>query len=156
MQTVCTRHSFIFCAPGSTCSMTAVISCLKAKVPPPPPLPSPFLLFLQVEKFGKPTWRRLVEAVKDHVGGNNCALAQKIATDHPGAPGNHIYKVMYIVIQLALITYDSFPRPKPLPAFIACLQLQIICCLPGDTVKPDSMYFRKTAYKFENCTAEIL
>jgi len=75
--------------------MTAVISCLKAKVPPPPPPPpSPFLLFLQVEKFGKPTWRRLVEAVKDPVGGNNCALAQTIATDHPDAPGNHIYKVM--------------------------------------------------------------
>ena len=109
--------------------MTAVISCLKAKVPPPPspspPPPSPFLLFLQVEKFGKPTWRRLVEAVKDPVGGNNCALAQKIATDHPtdhpDAPGNHIYKVMYIVIQLALITYSSFPRPKPLPAFSACV-----------------------------------
>ena len=116
-------------ATHSTCSMTAVISCLKAKVPPPPPL-SPFLLFLQVEKFGKPTWRRLVEAVKDHVGGNNCALAQKIATDHPGAPGNHIYKVMYIVIQLALITYNSFPRPKPLPAFIACVpgkSLAILC-----------------------------
>ena len=41
-------------------------------------------LHLQVEKFGKPTWRRLVEAVEDHVGGNNCALAQRIARDHPG------------------------------------------------------------------------
>ena len=38
---------------------------------------------LQVEKFGKPTWRRLVEAVKDHVGGNNVALAQTIAREHP-------------------------------------------------------------------------
>ena len=38
----------------------------------------------QVERFGKPTWRRLVEAVEDHVGGNNSALAQTIAAEHPG------------------------------------------------------------------------
>jgi len=38
----------------------------------------------QVEKFGKPTWRRLVEAVKDDMGGNNPALAQTIAREHPG------------------------------------------------------------------------
>ena len=35
-----------------------------------------------------PTWRRLVEAVKDDVGGSNPALARTIAGDHPG---NHIY-----------------------------------------------------------------
>ena len=38
----------------------------------------------QVERFGMPTWRRLVEAVEDHVGGNNYALAQAIAAKHPG------------------------------------------------------------------------
>ena len=38
----------------------------------------------QVERFGRPTWRRLVEAVEDHVGGNNRALAQTIAAEHPG------------------------------------------------------------------------
>ena len=38
----------------------------------------------QVERFGKPTWRRLVEAVEDRVGGNNHALALKIAAEHPG------------------------------------------------------------------------
>ena len=37
-----------------------------------------------MERFGKPTWRRLVEAVEDHVGGNNHALAQAIAAEHPG------------------------------------------------------------------------
>ena len=37
----------------------------------------------QVER-GKPTWRRLVEAVEDPVGGNNHALALKIAAEHPG------------------------------------------------------------------------
>jgi len=41
-------------------------------------------LHLQVERFGMPTWRRLVEAVEDHVGGNNRALAQRIAREHPG------------------------------------------------------------------------
>ena len=36
----------------------------------------------QVERFGKPTWKRLVKAVEDKVGGNNPALAQTIARDH--------------------------------------------------------------------------
>ena len=45
----------------------------------------------QVERFGKPTWRRLVEAVEDCVGGNNPTLAQTVAGDHPGASGNHLY-----------------------------------------------------------------
>ena len=45
----------------------------------------------QVKKFGKPTWRKLVEAVEDKVGGDNPALAQTIAKEHPGTPGNHVY-----------------------------------------------------------------
>ena len=45
----------------------------------------------QVERFEKPTWRRLVETVKDEVGGNNPVLAQTIARQHPGAPGNRVY-----------------------------------------------------------------
>lgn len=48
-----------------------------------PPLPT-----FQVEKFGKPTRKRLVEAVKHPAGGNNCALAQTIACDHPSEPGD--------------------------------------------------------------------
>ena len=40
----------------------------------------------QVESFGRPSWRRLVEAVQDPVGGNNLALAQAIATEHPSLP----------------------------------------------------------------------
>ena len=31
------------------------------------------------------------EAVEDHVGGSNRALAQKIAREHPGAPDNHVH-----------------------------------------------------------------
>jgi hypothetical protein len=36
-----------------------------------------------VEKYGPPTWRKLVEAVDSHAGGNNHALAKKIAERHP-------------------------------------------------------------------------
>ena len=48
-------------------------------------------LFPQVERFGKPTWRKLVEAMKNPVGGYNCALAQKIAEEHPGMPSNSVH-----------------------------------------------------------------
>ena len=36
-----------------------------------------------VERFGPPTWRMLVEAVDKKSGGNNHELAKKIASDHP-------------------------------------------------------------------------
>ena len=36
-----------------------------------------------VEKYGPPTWRRLVEAVDSPIGGSNHALAKKIAQHHP-------------------------------------------------------------------------
>ena len=45
---------------------------------------SPCPIF-QVKKHGKPTWHRLVKAVKKI----NRALAQTIAKDHPGVSGNH-------------------------------------------------------------------
>ena len=35
------------------------------------------------KKFGKPTWKALVEAVASPMGGNNTDLALKIARDHP-------------------------------------------------------------------------
>lgn len=35
------------------------------------------------EKYGPPTWRRLVEAVDDPAGGDNHALAKTIASRHP-------------------------------------------------------------------------
>ena len=45
------------------------------------------LLWLQqkynVERFGPPTWRMLVEAVDKHAGGNDHDLAKKIALNHP-------------------------------------------------------------------------
>ena len=54
--------------------------------------PIPLLSFPNVEKLGMPTWKRLVEAVEDDAGGNNPALAQTIARDHPGEPGNLIHQ----------------------------------------------------------------
>ena len=35
-----------------------------------------------IDKYGPPTWRRLVEAVDNPAGGNNHALAKKIAEHH--------------------------------------------------------------------------
>ena len=34
------------------------------------------------DKYGLPTWRRLVEAIDDSAGGDNHALAMKIAASH--------------------------------------------------------------------------
>ena len=41
------------------------------------------LSIFQVDKFGKPTWKSLLKAVEDKVGGNNPALAHTIAREHP-------------------------------------------------------------------------
>ena len=35
------------------------------------------------ERYGPPTWKSLLEAVKSPKGGDNIALAEKIAKDHP-------------------------------------------------------------------------
>ena len=37
----------------------------------------------KMEKYGPPTWRRLVEAVDSQAGGNNHALAKAIASKYP-------------------------------------------------------------------------
>ena len=39
-----------------------------------------------IEKYGPPTWRKLVEAVGSPTGGNNRALAKGIASRHPWRP----------------------------------------------------------------------
>ena len=41
------------------------------------------------QKYGPPTWRKLVEAVDSPAGGNNHALAKKIAKDHLGGGSDH-------------------------------------------------------------------
>ena len=42
-----------------------------------------------VKKFGPPTWRMLVEAVKKKCGGNDLKLAKQIASNHAAA-GSYI------------------------------------------------------------------
>ena len=37
-----------------------------------------------VEQYGPPSWRALVEAVADPAGGNDIALADRIAEKYPG------------------------------------------------------------------------
>ena len=37
-----------------------------------------------VERFGPPSWKRLVEAVRSPAGGSNPALADQIVAKHPG------------------------------------------------------------------------
>lgn len=51
-----------------------------------------------VERFGEPTWRWLVEAVDDPSGGANAALAMDIATRHKvgGMPTRYIHSAKYV------------------------------------------------------------
>ena len=48
------------------------------------------------QKYGSPTWQRLVEAVDDPAGGDNHALAKTIASHHP--TGSFMYSYMNNVI----------------------------------------------------------
>ena len=42
------------------------------------------------DKYGPPTWRMLVKAVGDPLGGDDCALAETIANKHPGMYSNEV------------------------------------------------------------------
>ena len=43
-----------------------------------------------LERFGEPTWKVLVEAVANPIGGNNNALAMEIARKHPPGEARYI------------------------------------------------------------------
>lgn len=45
-----------------------------------------------VDRYGHPTWKTLVKAVADEVGGENPALAEQIANKYKG---NVLYKANY-------------------------------------------------------------
>jgi hypothetical protein len=45
-----------------------------------------------IQEYGPPTWRKLVEAVDSPAGGNNHALAKKIAEHHPVNKGGRTTK----------------------------------------------------------------
>ena len=44
-----------------------------------------------VQKYGRPSWRVLVQAVAHPAGGANPALAHSIAAKHPGNHNSHNY-----------------------------------------------------------------
>ena len=46
-----------------------------------------------VEKHGPPSWRTLVKAVADRIGGADVALALKIAKNHPGKICNQMHNM---------------------------------------------------------------
>lgn len=46
------------------------------------------------EKFGEPTWRRVVEEVASPCGGNDKALAMKIANEHQCELHQYVIEVM--------------------------------------------------------------
>ena len=50
-----------------------------------------------VEKFGEPTWKQLVDAVRDPAGGANVALAREIARKHK-AQGMSVY-LLYVQLE---------------------------------------------------------
>ena len=47
-----------------------------------------------IDRHGPPTWRRLVEVVDDPAGGNNHALAKKIASNHPKGMYMHLFSFL--------------------------------------------------------------
>ena len=73
-----------------------------------------------VEKYGPPTWRKLVEAVDSPAGGNNHALAKKIAEHHPVNKGRgndqaQATKYHSLALEETLVdetTETSVDRPK--------------------------------------------
>ena len=46
-----------------------------------------------MDRFGPPTWRMLVEAVNHNASGNSHELAKKIASDHGTSRSIHLYIV---------------------------------------------------------------
>ena len=51
------------------------------------------------KKHGPPTWRKLVEAIADNIGGQDPAYAEKIAKEHPSectAESSQAYRCMLV------------------------------------------------------------
>ena len=55
-----------------------------------------------VEKYGPPTWRRLVEAVDSPAGGNNHALAKQITERHPMSSMKVNFGMLSLSLSLSL------------------------------------------------------
>ena len=61
------------------------------------------------ERYGVPTWRRLVEAVDNPAGGNNHELAKTIASKHPTGIYIILYQ-LYFVTVFCVISSSSIKR----------------------------------------------
>lgn len=57
-----------------------------------------------VERFGPPTWKMLVEAVDKNTGGNNHDLAMEIASNHPAG----IYHISDLLLWICYNCYVGF------------------------------------------------
>ena len=54
------------------------------------------------EKYGRPTWQRLVEAVGSPSGGNNHILAMRIAEKHLASSMNRHLNIFLVILSLTL------------------------------------------------------
>ena len=78
-----------------------------------------------VERFGPPTWRMLVEAADRKACGNNHDLAKKIASDHPAAgimDNSNLYLALcicHIFIYIYMYIYSTHMY----------LHQQAVCCI---------------------------
>ena len=81
-----------------------------------------------VEKFGEPTWRWLVEAVGDPAGGANVALARDIARRHKtrGMPSRYIHIFMFLLECVANIL--AIGNDVPMRANCGVFFLPLLCC----------------------------
>ena len=61
----------------------------------------------KVERFGRPTWRMLVEAVDREGGGNNHELAKKIALKHPATGMQDSQVQMHILLYVHVYVLGS-------------------------------------------------
>lgn len=59
----------------------------------------------EVERFGCPTWKRLVEAVESPVGGNNPVLAAQMAVRHRGIFFACSYNVFGLINSLCYVVW---------------------------------------------------
>ena len=73
-----------------------------------------------IARFGRPTWKRLVEAVESPIGGSNPSLAVVMATRH--APGNSWHA------RLPKLAFWYYLNEIPLPGVdIICIRRKCNC-----------------------------
>ena len=80
-----------------------------------------------------------MEAVEDKVGGNNSALAQTIATEHPGTPGKNVQSSgAYQAILLSWLIFSTCVRYSLVPSAL-----------------PPPPVFDENTHHYFKCTLEV-